>query len=261
MVEELLQLLVGVIDAELLEAVELEDFKTSHIEDADEAGALSLGAVERAVDAVHQPLEHALVAGFADGFNSELDLLLGLRFRDEIAADLDAWGQESFRHVCDAKAEQMRDLLCDSVVGQGCLVRTAFLLESHRAEQQNSADDAEDRVEVVLRHSHDVHGFDGRLVLSGVVNSGHGQRSVGQEWIATHVIEDEAFTLFRRGTGEQLIEDMECALVLCLANRPGLLQQVSFDVGAGNVARRVKIDANKFTLKGLRKLNQQFMEF
>ena len=46
MIEELLQLLVGVVDAELLEAVDLEDLEAGDIQDADEAGALTLRAVQ-----------------------------------------------------------------------------------------------------------------------------------------------------------------------------------------------------------------------
>lgn len=52
----------------------LEDLETRHIEDADEGGALALGAVERAVDAVDQPAEHALVASLGDGLHSKLHL-------------------------------------------------------------------------------------------------------------------------------------------------------------------------------------------
>ena len=45
-VEQLLQFLVGVVDAQLLEAVQLEDLEASDVEDTDEAGSLSLGSVQ-----------------------------------------------------------------------------------------------------------------------------------------------------------------------------------------------------------------------
>ncbi len=76
MIEELLQLLVGVVDAELLEAVEVEDLEAGDIEDANEAGALALGAVQAAVDAGDDPLEQALVGGLGDGFDGKLNLFL-----------------------------------------------------------------------------------------------------------------------------------------------------------------------------------------
>ena len=59
-VEQLLQLLVGVVDAQLLEAVQLEDLEASYVEDADEAGALPLGPVQGPVDPGDDPLEEAL---------------------------------------------------------------------------------------------------------------------------------------------------------------------------------------------------------
>ena len=46
MIEELLELLVGVVDAELLEAVHVEDLEAGDVEDADEAGPLPLRPVQ-----------------------------------------------------------------------------------------------------------------------------------------------------------------------------------------------------------------------
>lgn len=73
-VEELLQFLVGVIDAELFERVELENLKTGHIQDSDEGSTLPLRSVQRPVDAAHQPAEHALETCFRYRLNGKLDL-------------------------------------------------------------------------------------------------------------------------------------------------------------------------------------------
>ena len=75
-VEELLELLVGVVDAQLLEAVELEDVESGNVEDSDEGGSLALGPVQRPVDPGHDPLEQPLVHGLGDGLDGELDLFL-----------------------------------------------------------------------------------------------------------------------------------------------------------------------------------------
>ena len=75
-VEELLQLLVGVVDAELLEAVDVEDLEAGDVEDADEGGALALGAVEGAVDADDDPLEEPLVHRLRYRLHRELNLFL-----------------------------------------------------------------------------------------------------------------------------------------------------------------------------------------
>jgi hypothetical protein len=122
------------------------------------------------------------------------------------------------------------------------------LLESHRSEQQNSADNAEDRVEVILSHSHDVHALDGGLVFSGIVDAGNWKTAIGQERITAHIIEDELLALISRGAGEQLVEDMECSLLGSLANSSRLLEQVSLDVGSRNVTGRIEVDSNEFAL-------------
>jgi len=75
-VEKLLELLVGVVDAQLLEAVQLEDFEAGNIQDADEGGPLSLGPVQRPVDPHDDPLEEALVHRLGDGLDGELNLFL-----------------------------------------------------------------------------------------------------------------------------------------------------------------------------------------
>jgi hypothetical protein len=98
-VEQLLQLLVGIVDAELLKRVELKDFKTSHVENADEGGALPLSPVQGPVQSVDQPAEHALVARLADRLDGKLSLLLGLCLSNKVTTDLDARLQECFSHL------------------------------------------------------------------------------------------------------------------------------------------------------------------
>lgn len=118
----------------------------------------------------------------------------------------------------------MSDLLSDSVIGQSGLVVASFLFECHRSEQQNSAHYTEDRVEVVLSHSHDVHALDGGLVLGGIIDARNWKTAVRQEWVSFHVIENEPFTLFGRGPSEQLVENMECSLILRLTNGSRFLE-------------------------------------
>lgn len=53
---------------------DLEDFKSSDIEDADEWGPLSAGSVQRLVDPEDQPPEHPLVQSLSNGLHSKLHL-------------------------------------------------------------------------------------------------------------------------------------------------------------------------------------------
>ena len=94
-VEELLQLLVSVVDAELLKTIQIENLKTRNVQNSDEAesivsmkvplitrenkpGPLPLGPIQGLVDPRADPLEESLVGCFADGFNCKLYLLLAL---------------------------------------------------------------------------------------------------------------------------------------------------------------------------------------
>lgn len=175
-------------------------------------------------------------------------MFLGLRLGDELAADLDARRQECLGHVSDSQAQQVSDLLRNCVVGQGGLIVASLLLERHRAEEQDRADDSENGIEIVLGHAHDVHALDRRLILRGIVDAGNWKTSVGQEGVASNVIENEALALISRGAGQQLVEDMERALVGGLTNSSRLLEQISLDVSTGNVAGSIEIDSNELSL-------------
>ncbi len=159
MVEKLLQLLVGVVDAQLLKAVEVENLKASNIQDANEAGSLTLGAVQGSVDPGHDPLEEPLVSGLGESLDGELDLLLGLGLGHEIPTHFDPWLQEALGHLIDIDAEQMGHFLRYRVVRQNGLVRVAFLLELHVAKKQGSTNDSPDGTDFVLTEAHNTHGF------------------------------------------------------------------------------------------------------
>jgi hypothetical protein len=109
-VEQLLQLLVCVVDAELLETVQLEDLESGDIEDADEAGPLTLGAVQGPVDPRDDPLEQTLVGRLGDRLDVELDLLLGLGLDHMVPADLDPRLEEGLGQVGHLDAQQVRHL-------------------------------------------------------------------------------------------------------------------------------------------------------
>ena len=109
-IEQLLELLIGVVDTELFKAVEVEDFKTSNIKDSNEASALSLGSVKTSVDPGHYPLEQPLVGGLADGFHGELDLFLGLSLGHIVTTHLDPWLEECLSEVCHLKRDKDKKL-------------------------------------------------------------------------------------------------------------------------------------------------------
>jgi hypothetical protein len=50
---------------------------------------------------------------------------------------------------------------------------------------------------------------------------------------------------------------MECALVLRLTDRPRLLEQIRLDVGAGDVAGSVEVDANELALESKGRISER----
>ena len=189
MVKQLLQLLICVVDAELLKAVQVEDLETRNVEDSDEAGALTLGSVKRPVDPRHDPLEEPLVGGLADGLHSELDLLLGLGLGHVVAANLDSGLEEGLGEVGDLDAEQMRDLLGHGVVGERGLVGVALLLELHVPEEEAGADDAPDGGHVLLADAHDPHRVLGGRELLHVVNPRDPHTAHGHEGVVLGIVQ------------------------------------------------------------------------
>lgn len=232
----------------MFKRVELENFEACHVEDSDERGSLSLSSVQGTVDTIDEPLEHTLVTGLGDGFNGELYLFLCLRLGDELAANFDARCQECLGHVGDPQAQQVSNFLSNCIVGQSCLVIASLLLERHRSEEQDRADDSENGIEIVLSHAHNVHALHCCLVLRGIVNAGNWKTTVGQEGVASDVIENETLALLSRSACQQLVEDMERTLVGGLTDRSRLLEQIGLDVSTGNVAGSVEIDSNELSL-------------
>ena len=110
MVEQLLQLLVGVVDAQLFEAVQIEDLEASNVKDTNEACSLALGSVQASVDPRHDPLEEALVGGLGDGLNGKLHLLFCLGLGHIVPANLDSGLQEGLGQVRHLDSQQVSNL-------------------------------------------------------------------------------------------------------------------------------------------------------
>jgi len=73
-VKQLLQLLIGVVDAQLLKGVHLEDLKASDVQDPDEGGTRLEGTVKGFVDSEHNPLEQTLIQCLCESLGRKLSL-------------------------------------------------------------------------------------------------------------------------------------------------------------------------------------------
>lgn len=70
-----------------------------------------------------------------------------------------------------------------------------------------------------------------------------------EECVRLDVVQDKLLPLLGIGAGQQLVEDMECALVLGLPDGTRLLKQVRLDVSTRNVSTSVEVDANELALE------------
>ena len=204
----------------------MKNFKTSNIQYADEGSAPPLAPVQRLVDTLHNPLEHALIDGLGDGLDRELNLLPVLRLGHEVAAHLQLGLEQGAREVRHVEAEEVADLLGHRVVGQGGLVVGALLLEGEVAHLEDARHGLDYRDDVLVAHAHDVHGLYRVVVLFDLVDARDGHVRVGQVAVGLHVVEQILDAVLGRGAAQQLVENVEGALIFCLSDGAGFLEQV-----------------------------------
>ena len=111
--KELLQILVGVVDAQLLEAVVLEVLEAEDVEDAD---GLAVGAalprlVDGVVDLVDDPDEEAAVDALDEGVAHIHRLVLGERGRHRLAGREEGAGGERDDQVLGRELQQLGHLV------------------------------------------------------------------------------------------------------------------------------------------------------
>src|SRR5437762_1287522 len=113
MVEKLLQLLVGIVDAELLEAVLFEDFETGNVEYADEVRVVKShsGPIELPVDPGYQVAETSFVDTLRESVNAEANLLRGLNLLDPFPASLDHGMKQTLQKGLQGNSKEVAHFL------------------------------------------------------------------------------------------------------------------------------------------------------
>ena len=108
MIEKLVQLLVRVIDAQLLEAVDGEVLEAEYVQNAEEPRAV-LAGVRAIVYVVDQPDERTRVQRLRHRVPVLAGLLNLQRYLGDVAADVYLPYKHHFREILDLQAEQGRD--------------------------------------------------------------------------------------------------------------------------------------------------------
>jgi len=244
-VEELLELLVGVVDADLLEGVLLEDFETSNIEDTNErVGSL---LVEDLVGTLDDPQEETSEDGLGERISGVGSLLDGEVSLDELSTGLNAWLAERFLELSRVDTEELGSDFKGLLVGDGGSFSES-LGEGDVTQVEDGQDDLEDGVLLALGDTANFHCDLGVLELLGIVESvDAGAATVVQVGELFWWEADKSVLLLSVGSGEDLVEDVEGSLALALVNDSGLLEQVDLETGSGDETRSVELESDEFT--------------
>ena len=244
--EVLLQLLVDVVDAELLEAVALEDLKAKDIENADGARLGEVPAHERIVHTLDQVVEHAVVQVTGNRIPRAHGLVHIHRRLEDLGAlseaRLHVLEEQALLELLGVDLQHRRGQLDWSAVADAG-VALVVLDKGDVAAVQDARDDREDGVLLLLGDPDGVHGFDG-LAEVGLVVDVVDVVAVALVHVmeVLRIVQLELLCHALIRAVDELVEDVVVALPGLLVHHTGLLQQVVGDAPADGVASVIKVD-------------------
>merc|ERR1719447_1452014 len=251
-VEELLEALVGVVDKELFQDVELEDLKTGDIQDTDEI-LPGVGRVKGVVDQQDDPIEHTGEEGLGGGGNGEADLVNVLALLDEILADLQLGLHEGVDEPVDLDLEEVSSPGHHiHTVRLGLLLAT-LLLPLLITNEGDGDGTLVQTILLILAEAEGIQGGVSGAHLLGVIHTGDGQHALSEEEVISRerlVAQQAHLPVFGVGVGHQLVEDMVIPFDLQLEGDTGLLQKVGLDIGGGDFGSGAEMDTDEFTESG-----------
>jgi hypothetical protein len=223
-VEELLELLVGIVDTDLIEAVELEDFESGNIEDTNEVvGFLD---IEDSVHAPHDPREETTVDGFGEGITRVGSLLNGEMGLNEFGTGLDSRFAEGFVEDGGGDIEEFGGNIKFAFV----LDLRAFSVTLHEGDVTQVEDGRDQSVEAatfIRVDTTDVHGEDGVLEFVDVIHVlDRGTGGEGEIVESLRRGENESLLLIGIGTSQKLVENVERSLAFSSVDDTSLLEEV-----------------------------------
>lgn len=158
MVEELLQLFVGEIDAQLFKTVEVKDFETGNIQYTDEVLTLLL-CVQGFVQLLHHPLEGSVEHGLGQSTDGVRDLRGATTLGDELVTDLDPGLGQVLVQVGSVQAQQVGHTFALLHAIGFALFLAGTLLELHAANVHDRGGDLVNVVLLLLSEAEHIEGF------------------------------------------------------------------------------------------------------
>merc|ERR1712142_408017 len=248
-VEELLETLVGVVDKKLLQHVQLEDLKTGNIQHTDEVLS-GIGRVQRIVDKSDDPIEHTGKKGLGSGRNGEVDLVNVLTLLDKVLADLQLGLHEGVDKVVNLNLQEIGSS-GDHVhaIGLGLLL-TSLLLPLLVTNVGDGDGTLVQTILLVLVESEGIQSHISGSHLLGVVHTGNGQHTLGQEKVISGeglVTQLAELPVLGVSVGHDLVEDVVISLNLELESDTRLLQKVGLNISGGDLRSGAKVNTDELS--------------
>jgi len=168
-VEELLETLVGEVNAELLEGVDKEDLETGNVKDADEV--VLGGNSESQVDLLDYPQEHTAVEGLDKGIARVGGLSRSELKGHKVTTSKHTGSDEGRDEGGAINLEEWGNLISEDARVNN--LRSLVTLELDVTEVENGGANAEDDVLLVRREAENVQGIDSAFELLLVIHTVH----------------------------------------------------------------------------------------
>merc|ERR1719295_395249 len=253
LVEELLQLLVDVVDADLLETVVVEDLKAGNVEDTNVGDLLHGWVAEGLVTLVDDDPEGTLVDGTGDAGDGVGSVGAGGALLHPLGSDLQLGLAEVGDHPLAVDAQELGNLLAvGGVLDLGLLLLADWhKVLGHVAHVHHASGVAEHIVLHLGGEAKDVEGFVSELHVLLVVNGGDGELTLGHVPVVLDVVGQEALGLkVGNLVGHEVVEGVVATLKGLLVGETGLLEQVDHHVGSRQLSRGVEVDTDELSESG-----------
>merc|ERR1712045_976605 len=250
LVEELLELLIDVVDADLLESVVVEDLEASNIQDTNVLHLLHGGVNQGGVTLVNNEPEGSLVDGTSNTGHRVGSIGTGGALLHPLGTDLQLGLAEVGDHPLAVNTEKLGNLL-----GVGVILDLSLLLLTHRdkvlghvTHVHHAGGVLEHIVLLLLGEAESIVGVHHVLL---VVNGGDSQLALGHVPVVQDVVGQETLGLeVGNLIGHQVVEGVVTTLQRLLVSQTRLLEQVDNHVSSGQLARGVEVDTDEFTETG-----------
>jgi len=252
--EVLLQLLINVVDAELLETVVLKDLETEDIKDTDNASVRKLPLVKGKINLVHKVSEKTVIKITSKCVTSTLSLSKVKRGLESLLTAADTASHLTEEHaILEILRVNVPKACSDvelSLIGD-VSVTTAILLEDDVTKVEDTSNDLKDVILLMGIDTHSVHSADDLLEILSIIDI---IDSVATTLVnVVEIFDTVELKLIDEtliSTKDELIEEVEVTLTGLLTDHTTLLEQVVGDTPTNRITLCIKVNLEILTETG-----------